>query len=424
MNKPILIIGAGISGLTTAQALRKEGIPFRVFERDSSPSFKSAGWGLTLNWALPTFRALLPDDIVARLPETFVDAEAVKAGEKGSFTFYDLSTGEALWKVPASERIRVSRERLRRLLLTGLDVEWNKTIGEITKGDADVTAHFLDGNTAKGSFLVACDGARSTVRRWMHPAACDNYQLPVRFVGASAEFSEFQIRHIRELDQYFLQGSDPRTDAYLWFSFLEAPGDPGCPEVRNGERMYRCQVCVSWPYRQGFFGNVEPISTPLTSIGQISWIKALSTDWAEPFRSVLQNVPNNAEIKAVELIDWVPRKRASEFDDWRVVLLGDAMHAMVMYRGEGANHAIVDVSVLLEVLKPLYGDLDLDDMETDQTFRAAVGRYEDEVVSRTETAVLASRQACLDAHDFSRLDDSSPLIRRRVMRTDLEKLAK
>lgn len=58
-----------------------------------------------------------------RLPETFVDAEAVERGETGNFLLYDLQTGEEKYRVPPNTRIRVSRERLRGLLMDGLDIE-------------------------------------------------------------------------------------------------------------------------------------------------------------------------------------------------------------------------------------------------------------------------------------------------------------
>lgn len=422
MAQPILIIGAGISGLTTAQALRKEGIPFRIFERDERPASRDAGWGLTLNWSLPIFKSLLPADILSRLPETYVNREAVDAGEQGSFTFYDLSTGEAKWNVPASERIRVSRHRLKRLLLSGLKVEWNKTVGNIVKNDSGATAFFYDGTSATGSFLVACDGAHSIARRIIHSTTYQNYQLPVRIVGTGVYYTESQVAGIRSLDPYFLHGSDPRTDAYLWFSFLETPGDPDCPALNeHGERMYHCQIMTSWPYREGFCGRANPIEVPNTKEAQLNWMKALSVDWVEPFNSIVQNIPVNSEIKAVSLTDWIPQRNMDDIFDGRVVLLGDAMHNMVMYRGEGANHAIVDVSVLLDALKPLYSNkLDLTVGKVNKAFRDAVDRYEDEVVARTEIAVLASRQACLDAHDYQRLNDESLLVRRRLMRSDLD----
>jgi 2-polyprenyl-6-methoxyphenol hydroxylase-like FAD-dependent oxidoreductase len=422
MAQPILIIGAGISGLTAAQALRKEGIPFRIFERDDSPISRSAGWGLTLDWSLPTFKSLLPEDLVCRLPETYVNNEAVNAGEKGSFTFYDLSTSQAKWSIPAAERIRVSRHRLKMLLLTGLNVEWSKTIGNIVKNDSGVTAYFFDGTTVTGSFLIACDGAHSLVRRIIHPASYANYQLPVRLIGTGVIYPESQVAAIRGLDPYFLQGSDSRTDAYLWFSFLETPGDPGCPDLNEyGERMYHCQIMTSWPFREGFLGLSIPCDVPNTSEDQLHWMKTLSADWVEPFKSIVQNIPMNSEVRPVALTDWVPRRNFDEVCDGRVVLLGDAMHTMVMYRGEEANHAIIDVSVLLDALKPLYGNtLDLTVGKVEKAFRDAVDRYEDEVVARTEIAVLASRRACLDAHDFQRLNNDSPLVRRSLMRSDLD----
>lgn len=42
--------------------------------------------------------------------------------------------------------------------------------------------------------------------------------------------------------------------------------------------------------------------------------------------------------------------------------------------------------------------------------------YEEVVVDRTRPGVFASRQACLDAHDWARLEKgNSPLLSRRAM---------
>lgn len=119
----IIVIGAGITGLTLAQALKKHGISCTVFERDPDVSARGRGWGLTIHWSLDTFLSLLPTLIVDRLPEIYVNPEASRKGEDGNFPFFDLSSGEARWKLPLRKRIRVSRERLRALLLEGLDVQ-------------------------------------------------------------------------------------------------------------------------------------------------------------------------------------------------------------------------------------------------------------------------------------------------------------
>jgi len=411
LQDPVIIIGAGVSGLTLAQACRKENIPYRIFERDDSATHRSAGWGLTIHWALPTFKALLPDYLVSRLPECYVNRGAVEAGEKGSFTFFDLSTGEPRWQVPAAERIRVSREKLRALLLTGLDVEWSKSLQNVEVVDGAVKAAFADGTSCTGSMLVGCDGANSVVRRLLHSEDYQNKQLPIRLLGATAQYTESQITAIRNLDPFFLQGTDPKTDTYLWFSFLETPSDGLPPDT------YKCQIIISWPYRENWLDRVDPTECPNTRTGQSFLMKNLSESWAEPFRSLVQNMPKDSDIRPIELADWLPRPSPSTGFAGRVMLAGDSAATMVMYRGEGANHSIVDVSKLLEQIKPLY---EIVDGNVDGLFLLARLAYESEMIERKEVAVRASRRACLDAHEYARIDESSPLVKRRVMRTDLE----
>ena len=121
----VLIIGGGIVGLTLAQALRKRyptTVKATVYERDPDPLARGAGWGLTIHWALSVFLELLPQDLVDRLEETFVDPVASKATD-GNFAYYNLKTAEQRFRVPPARRIRVRRESLRRLLMEGVDIE-------------------------------------------------------------------------------------------------------------------------------------------------------------------------------------------------------------------------------------------------------------------------------------------------------------
>lgn len=46
---PVLIIGAGIGGLTLAHSLAKHDIPYRLFERDAEPFSRTQGYRFTLN---------------------------------------------------------------------------------------------------------------------------------------------------------------------------------------------------------------------------------------------------------------------------------------------------------------------------------------------------------------------------------------
>ena len=89
-------------------------------------------------------------------------------------------------------------------------------------------------------------------------------------------------------------------------------------------------------------------------------------------------------------------------------------------RGEGANHGITDVAILFEKILPLQQNRSMPtffDGSGPQTLQDAIDAYEKEMIQRTGPAVLLSRQACLDAHDYEKITDQSPLISRRAMVT-------
>ncbi|KAL8870915.1 MAG: hypothetical protein Q9174_003149 [Haloplaca sp. 1 TL-2023] len=425
-NKPhILIIGAGITGLVLAQALKKHGIAFTVFERDESVSARGRGWGLTIHWSLDTFLSLLPEHLVEKLPSVYVDPEASERGENGNFLFFDLRTGEERWRVPPNKRIRVSRERLRGLVMGGLDVQWSKTLETIEYPDNDtVVARFADGTEAAGTLLVGADGSRSVVRSLLlsyDPRAALNKPLPVRLLGASVVYPSSLALRMRALDPFFFQGGDPGSDAFMWFSFLDTPAN----NAREEKDTYECQILVSWPYRKGFGGREEPLEIPYRNEERVNLMKELVQGWTNPFYDCVMNIPGDAEVKAIGLEDFVPRVGMWENRQGRVTLMGDAAHAMTMcrsFRGEAYNHGVTDIAGLLSAILSSFPPSSspsstAPEPAKKQTQKEAIDSYEAEMIKRTAPAVLTSRRACLDAHDYKRIDDQSPLVSRRVMIT-------
>lgn len=274
-------------------------------------------------------------------------------------------------------------------------------------------AHFTatDGSSRiiDGSVVVGCDGSRSRVRNALFPdpAVNKNYQLPVRLLGASTIYSGNFTSTVRSLDPFFFQGGHPDTDAAHWFSFLDSPSTSG-----RGDDSRECQILVSWPYRRGFMGHDEPLETPVDDRDRVALMKQISDNWADPFRSIVQAIPDDAEIKPISLEDWVPPR-----EHWndvpgsdRVVLVGDSAHAMTMYRGEAANHGITDVHVLLSEILPIVSSGSVNDKE----LKEACDKYTERMVERTAPAVMNSRQACLDAHVYKNINDDSPLIFKRA----------
>ncbi|KAH0433893.1 FAD binding domain-containing protein [Colletotrichum camelliae] len=406
---PVIIIGAGVSGLLLAQHLRKNAVPFRIFERDTDLTTRGVGWGLTLHWSLPALRSLLPDDLVARLPEAYVDRAAVARGEASAFPFFDLSTGElkgASPRAPESLRIRVTRERLRRLVATGIDIQWGKGFAGYEETEDSVVVSFEDGSTCAGRVLVACDGGASRVRTQLFPDHHERHRIPVRVLGLKVFLSSEEMEPIRKIDPFFLQGTSSQNDTFLYLSMLDAPGNND-----DSSGKYSCQMCISWPDRPGFLGKPEPTGFPETNAGRLDLIRSFAGGWSEPFRSLALGIPADTDVKQLELFDYPPPKGLRS--SGRVVLMGDAFHAMAMYRGEGANHAILDVLDFAEAVAPRLG---LGSGAGFPELRAAMDAYEDAVVARARPGVLASRRACLDAHDWPKISPTSPLLSKREMK--------
>lgn len=93
----------------------------------------------------------------------------------------------------------------------------------------------------------------------------------------------------------------------------------------------------------------------------------------------------------------------------------------MIVRGEGANHAIVDVLNFVKHLEPHFPKTNAEDgaEQADlKSIREAIDRYEDAVNTRAIPAVLASRQASLDANEYEKINDDSPLVTRRVLPTN------
>lgn len=63
---------------------------------------------------------------------------------------------------PETPCIRASREQLRTILSTGVDVQWGKKVGRVEEVDDKVLIHFEDGTSASGDLLVGADGTHSS----------------------------------------------------------------------------------------------------------------------------------------------------------------------------------------------------------------------------------------------------------------------
>lgn len=393
-SKKFLISGAGIVGLLTAQALKARGIDFIIFDRDSDVHFReSAGWAITLHWALNNFLSLLPPEIVQEVYEAQVRKD-FHNHDTGNFKYINATTGNTILAIPPSKRLRVRREQIRRALLKGIDVKWNCKLTEITETNDGVIVKCDSGQTFEGDVLLGCEGSNSATRKIICGEEGKLNYLPIRFCGAKVRMSGDETNDIAaRFDPLLFQGTVPTNETFFWFSMLATP------EYTGEDDLYYAQVNLSWKVGD----EAVPFSTPEEKAAEL--LKHASGLHPDLHALVKRAAKDPLKLVEIKLADW-PQVQWDTTGN-KILLLGDAAHAMTMYRGEAANHGITDVADLIkEIDQYLEGKI---------TWMDVVSNYCSAVKTRAGEAVLLSRQACIDAHDMSKIkvDSDSPLLSMR-----------
>lgn len=320
--------------------------------------------------------------------------------DAGNILFLNAATCEVKFKVPPTKnRLRLHRQKFKEVLSQGLDIRLGKKLKSIVKTPEGlgVRATFEDGTTAEGSLLIGADGNNSIVRKHLLPQTHQLNRLPLNLIGVVRHFTPDQAAPIRALDPILFQALHPETGNYLWYSVQEVFEEP------DGRLSLDTMLIISWLVRDEAAGALPPSST-----GCVALMKRRAATFAEPLRGMIMDIPDDADAKPLRIRDFVPPPegwRGGDLDG-RVTLAGDAAHAMTMYRGEGANHGILDAALVVGQMERIVSG-EISQVE-------AVRVYEREMCGRAARGVLLSRQAALDAHDWGRVNVSSPLLGARV----------
>ena len=291
--------------------MTQAGIRYTIFdEEQDAGSGRFREWTLAIHWSLPTLRSILPSHLAERLTEaqcdpTHTDDDAVQ--------IYNAESGQLLKEVgsPAGMK-RLSRRKLRHLCVEGLDIQWGKTLSNITYAeDNTATAHFTDSTTITGSLIVGADGPRSKVRELLlgpevaasKPVGVVQSMTLVKYPTAA------QALHVRSGKPLFYLGYHPAGIVNI-VSVQDIP-DPAKPED------WTFIVGTSW---------VGQRDTSLKNDDRLADIKKKAQGFADPFRNASEWIPEGTPTHHDQLQYWVTQK----FDNKRgmVTLAGDAAHPM------------------------------------------------------------------------------------------------
>lgn len=307
----ILIIGAGIGGLTSAVALRQKGFEVEMIEKD--PEWKVYGVGIIQQANVVRAMAQLG------LLEGYLDSSF-------GFDFVEVyaPNGQRVARVPVEKlderypaNVGVSRRTLHEFLGSsakeaGATVRLGVTATGMDDNGDGVTVAFSDGTSDRYDIVIGADGIYSTTREQIFPEA----EKP-RFVGQSVWRYNFakpaDLNCLRSYEGSVGTGLVPLSDA-LMYMFVTTP-EPGNPRYPKEGRA-----------------------------------AAMRSKLAEAPPGIRELVPDITEDKEVV---YKPLERIFLEGPWhkgRVVLIGDAVHATTPHLGQGAGMAIEDSVVLAEEL--------------------------------------------------------------------------
>jgi 2-polyprenyl-6-methoxyphenol hydroxylase-like FAD-dependent oxidoreductase len=307
-----LIIGAGIAGPVTAILLKQAGIDAQVFE--AWPHATGMGGGLQI----------APNGMHV-LAEAGVASELIRCGSVcESLDFYSQS-GMRLGSVNrdmvrrfGQPSVSMRRAVLHEVLIdkawsSNVELYFEKKLARIEdRPGRPIVAHFTDGSSAEGDFLIGADGLHSAVRDHVLPEG------PKPFDMGLVGFGGFVPRKLLEA-----AGAGPRLS--MTFGRSGFFGYGYCSD--------EAAMCWSTQPEHGIDAATFRAMDQATLRRHLSRYHAA---WHDPIPGIidaLEEIIVTATLDVATLPSW---------SRGRALLIGDAAHATSPHAGQGASLALED----------------------------------------------------------------------------------
>lgn len=363
MSPHILIIGGGISGLCLAHGLRKHGISFHIYEKDSTNDYRAQGYRIRIaGVGTEALQYLLNDETMALFELTCAEMKL------GPMSAVDAITGEDIKEAglggppgprPAAgppnfeHRAKphtVDRSVFRQVLLQGLEdhISYGHAFANYELEDDGITAAFTNGKVALGSLLVAADGARSAVKRKYLP------NHGVVDTGGRMIYGKTQLTPdvTSVLHPSLMKGMSAIKD-FQKLSPLTVIAEPVV--FPNHDEMEKAGVMPPVPYlywvaaaRAEVFGWQDG-AKPNMSLEEAEKLALDISKYWHPSTRVITERQTHGQTSVLPVYSTTP-----EIKPWQpnahITLVGDAIGLMSPAGGQGANTALRDVRTLCQLL--------------------------------------------------------------------------
>jgi 2-polyprenyl-6-methoxyphenol hydroxylase-like FAD-dependent oxidoreductase len=305
----VIVVGAGPTGLMLASELALAGVAVEVIERQVAPSGQSRGGGINPRTSeVLAMRGLLDAVIGQSIP-----TEALR----GHFAGLPVPLDARPWRTRYPDGVVIPQDRLEAVLedhLCGMGVavrRGTELIG-LTCGEPDIEAAVSSPDGKKvigGRYLVACDGAHSTVRQLIG-VAFPGRAGTLAAVSADVELAAVSTTVPRSLSHI---STLIRTGGGFWM-LMNPLGSAGLYRVVFGSAEQKAlprQAPVT----------ADEVARALTAVHGAE-TKLAKLRWASRFSDAARQVTN--------------------YRHGRVLLAGDAAHIHLPIGGQGLNLGIQD----------------------------------------------------------------------------------
>lgn len=392
-NNNIIIIGSGISGLSIAVLLQKyySNSDITIYERDPYFKYKNQGYSLTIQKnSYPALKKLGIYDHVLNTPIRIT-----------KHTYYDENNKQlaAFGKIKSEykkhdykrKNIPIPRLELRKLLYNQLkdkNIKFNKSVEgyEINKISGIIKVIFRDGTSDNGNLVIACDGINSKIRKLMLNVK-PNF-LGIMMINGLCDNNANNICanniNVNNTSVNDINANNTNANIEQVYQFID-----------NRNRFFIKPFDKNMMMWQLTFPLIED-SCRLLSLS-VRDMKKEALDRARKFKSDHINLVTMIEhtkddmIRGNGLYDINinnPNKFLNRDDNLcKITFIGDSIHAMSPFKGQGANNALIDsLSLLNSLLK--YKNKDNKD---NKDIIEAIKDYEKEMFNRTKKYVDSSR---------------------------------
>lgn len=338
----VAIIGAGLSGLTLALALHRQNIPCVLYESREASLDIGGAIMLSPN-ALKILDALGVYKNISPLGHNFEKLYFHSDDDKPVDDFVFGSQEKHGYKALRIYRFELINVLVSMVREAGIPVEYQKKFDHIvSESSTSVTWAFADGSTASAKLLVGADGIHSRVRKHLYPDLTPKF---TNMIGVTAAVPRAQLQ------------ADPNYPLPVTIMSPKHGAFVIAPQRADGSEVFIGKPKLL-QHEHDRAGWDELLNNK-------AWCIDFLREGSADFPPIVANAVSNIPLKGINL--W-PFYLVPKLDTWaqgRVVILGDAAHAIPPTAGQGVNQAFEDVYTFAGIVAKVQQQKPSDDEKED-----------------------------------------------------------